>query len=44
MKMGTIAALGVAGAMSIAAAGASAQTKWDLPAAYPATNFHTVHM
>jgi TRAP-type C4-dicarboxylate transport system substrate-binding protein len=44
MKMGTIAALGVAGAMSIAAAGASAQTKWDLPAAYPATNFHTVNM
>jgi TRAP-type C4-dicarboxylate transport system substrate-binding protein len=42
--MGTIAALGVAGAMSIAAAGASAQTKWDLPAAYPATNFHTVNM
>jgi TRAP-type C4-dicarboxylate transport system substrate-binding protein len=23
---------------------ASAQTKWDLPAAYPATNFHTVNM
>jgi TRAP-type transport system periplasmic protein len=22
----------------------SAQTKWDLPAAYPATNFHTVNM
>ena len=21
--------------------GAFAQTKWDLPAAYPATNFHT---
>jgi len=23
---------------------ASAQTKWDLPAAYPATNFHTVNL
>ena len=29
-------------ALSIAlAATAQAQTKWDLPAAYPATNFHT---
>ena len=26
------------------AAGAQAQTKWDLPAAYPATNFHTVNL
>jgi TRAP-type C4-dicarboxylate transport system substrate-binding protein len=25
----------------VAAASASAQTKWDLPTAYPATNFHT---
>ncbi|HEX2887865.1 TRAP transporter substrate-binding protein [Vineibacter terrae] len=39
-----IAALAVAGAMTLAAAGAAAQTKWDLPAAYPATNFHTVNM
>ena len=23
------------------AAGAGAQTKWDMPTAYPATNFHT---
>ncbi len=23
---------------------AAAQTKWDLPAAYPATNFHTVNL
>ncbi len=23
---------------------AHAQTKWDLPAAYPATNFHTVNL
>jgi len=26
------------------AAGASAQTKWDLPSAYPATNFHTENL
>jgi TRAP-type transport system periplasmic protein len=26
------------------AAGAQAQTKWDLPAAYPATNFHSVNL
>ena len=23
---------------------AAAQTKWDLPAAYPATNFHSVNL
>ena len=31
----------------VALAGASAavaQTKWDLPAAYPATNFHTENL
>ena len=28
----------------IAAAGAMAQTKWDLPAAYPATNFHSINL
>ncbi|MBL8342566.1 MAG: TRAP transporter substrate-binding protein [Rubrivivax sp.] len=33
-----IAALGLAGAT------AQAQVKWDLPAAYPATNFHTVNL
>ena len=27
-----------------AAAAAQAQVKWDLPAAYPATNFHTVNL
>ncbi len=26
------------------ATGAAAQTKWDLPAAYPATNFHSVNL
>ncbi len=29
-------------ALSGMSAGAMAQTKWDLPAAYPATNFHSV--
>jgi TRAP-type C4-dicarboxylate transport system substrate-binding protein len=28
----------------VAAAAASAQTKWDLPSAYPATNFHTENL
>ncbi|GAB3483854.1 TRAP transporter substrate-binding protein [Polaromonas eurypsychrophila] len=35
-------ALGALAASSLLAAGVSlAQTKWDLPTAYPATNFHT---
>ncbi len=38
----------VIAAMGLAAAGlsntAQAQTKWDLPTAYPATNFHTVNI
>lgn len=29
---------------ALAAVPALAQTKWDLPAAYPATNFHTVNL
>jgi TRAP-type C4-dicarboxylate transport system substrate-binding protein len=29
---------------ALTAGTASAQTKWDLPAAYPATNFHTVNI
>ncbi len=34
--------LAVAAAMAMSlAGGAIAQTKWDLPTAYPATNFHT---
>jgi TRAP-type C4-dicarboxylate transport system substrate-binding protein len=32
-----------AGAFALALS-AQAQTKWDLPAAYPATNFHTVNL
>jgi len=31
-------------ALTIAAATAQAQTKWDLPAAYAATNFHSVNL
>ncbi len=31
-------------ALAALAFGASAQTKWDLPAAYPATNFHTENL
>jgi TRAP-type C4-dicarboxylate transport system substrate-binding protein len=31
-------------AAACAALTAQAQTKWDLPAAYPATNFHTVNL
>jgi TRAP-type C4-dicarboxylate transport system substrate-binding protein len=35
----------LAGALFAGAAlSVSAQTKWDLPAAYPATNFHTVNL
>ena len=29
---------------ALAASPASAQSKWDLPAAYPATNFHTENL
>ena len=37
--LGSVAVLGAA-----LSAPAQAQTKWDLPAAYPATNFHTVNL
>jgi TRAP-type transport system periplasmic protein len=33
-----------AAAAMLVASAAQAQTKWDLPAAYPATNFHTVNL
>ncbi len=38
--------LGAAAALALAAAAAPsvAQTQWDLPAAYPATNFHTENL
>ena len=34
----------VAAGLALAAVAAQAQTKWDLPAAYPATNFHTENL
>jgi TRAP-type C4-dicarboxylate transport system substrate-binding protein len=34
----------LAAATTIAFGAAHAQTKWDLPAAYPATNFHSVNL
>ncbi len=34
----------LAAAALLVGAAAHAQTKWDLPAAYPATNFHTVNL
>ena len=34
----------VAAAVSLACVSAQAQTKWDLPAAYPANNFHTENL
>jgi TRAP-type transport system periplasmic protein len=40
----TTAALAVAFLGTSAVQTASAQTKWDLPSAYPATNFHTINL
>jgi len=34
----------LAASLLLAASGTLAQTKWDLPAAYPATNFHTENL
>ena len=42
--MHPIKTLPLAGISMAAAVGAMAQTKWDLPAAYPATNFHTENL
>ncbi len=39
-----IASRAAVAALAGLAIGASAQTKWDLPAAYPATNFHTENL
>jgi TRAP-type transport system periplasmic protein len=47
MKMFTAkrtALLGIAAAASLAATSALGQTKWNLPSAYPATNFHTENL
>ena len=41
MKRRCFALTPIALALTLAASQAAAQTKWDLPAAYPATNFHT---
>jgi TRAP-type transport system periplasmic protein len=38
------ARLAAAAALTAVATVAAAQTKWDLPAAYPATNFHTENL
>jgi TRAP-type C4-dicarboxylate transport system substrate-binding protein len=43
MEYLTRLALGLAGALLLSAS-ASAQTKWNLPAAYPADNFHTENL
>ncbi len=44
MRMGKHAALAAALSVTFFTAAASAQTKWDLPAAYPASNFHTENL
>ena len=36
--------IALTGSALLFAAAAQAQTKWDLPAAYPATNFHSVNL
>jgi TRAP-type C4-dicarboxylate transport system substrate-binding protein len=41
MKRRTFAAYAAAACLSIATAPVFAQTKWDLPTAYPISNFHT---
>ncbi len=44
MKRRLFALTATALTLAVAAGSAAAQTKWDLPAGYPATNFHTVNM
>ena len=39
-----LAGLGAAAALVAVTTAAQAQTKWDLPAAYPANNFHTENL
>jgi TRAP-type C4-dicarboxylate transport system substrate-binding protein len=43
-KLTNVAVQVVIGFQRIDQAGLTAQTKWDLPAAYPATNFHTENL
>jgi TRAP-type transport system periplasmic protein len=42
--MSMIRSLSLAAMTCLAAGAGLAQTKWDLPAAYPATNFHSVNL
>ncbi len=42
--MSIVRSLTLAAAACIAVGGAMAQTKWDLPAAYAATNFHSINL
>jgi TRAP-type C4-dicarboxylate transport system substrate-binding protein len=39
-----VVGIGAAAALAAVATTANAQTKWDLPAAYPANNFHTENL
>ncbi|MBI4989861.1 MAG: TRAP transporter substrate-binding protein [Rhodocyclales bacterium] len=41
MKQRSVMSLLAGTALALAAAGAAAQTKWDMPTGYPAANFHT---
>ena len=42
--MNKILSLALAGSVALCANAAVAQTKWDLPAGYPATNFHSKNL
>lgn len=43
-RLFSLTAAAAAALLSLAVPPAIAQTKWDLPAGYPATNFHTVNL
>lgn len=43
-RLSSLLAFATGAALALVCAGAAAQTKWDLPAAYPATNFHTENL
>ena len=43
-RLFSLTAAAAAALLSLAVPAAIAQTKWDLPAGYPATNFHTVNL
>lgn len=44
MQRRSLTTLALAASLLLAASATLAQTKWDLPAAYPATNFHTENL